>query len=119
MDFAALLVIAGILLIAAEFCQPGWVVPGVLGGVAFLYGAYQMPTGPLLVLLGTAALAMWAGWRGWPKAFAALAGGASIAAAAQLDVHWLTAMSVSAPSIVLYWLTTVAAKSLANKTIVG
>ncbi len=119
MDFAALLLFSGMLLIAVEFCRPGWVFPGVLGGVAVLYGGYQMPAGPLAALLAATAVALRAGWRGWPKFFVVASGVASIAAAAQLDVHWLTAMSAALPSMVLYWLTAVAAKAWANKTIVG
>lgn len=119
MDFAALLLFSGMLLIAGEFCRPGWVWPGVLGGVAAVAGGYQMPAGPLLIVIASAAVALRAGWRGWPKSLAAAAGAASIAATAQMGVHWLTALLACLPAIVFFWLMTVAAKAWANKTIVG
>jgi len=119
MDFAAFLMFAGILLIAAEFCRPGWVWTGVMGGVAMIYGAYQMPIGVASALVVSAFMAITAGGLGWPKWTAAMAGATAIAACAQLDVHWLTAFSAMTPALVLYWLMTVAAKAAANKTIVG
>lgn len=119
MDFAAFLVLAGMLLIAAEFCRPGWVLPGVLGGVMVMYGAYQMPIWVAASMMAGAIMAITAGGQRWPKWTAALAGTFTIAAYAQLDVHWLTAISAMTPPLVLYWLMTVAAKASANKTIVG
>ena len=44
MDANAALILAafGILLICAEFCLPGWVVPGVAGGVFLSCGVYRL-----------------------------------------------------------------------------
>lgn len=119
MDSSTALVIAGILLIAAEFCLPGWVWPGVLGGVGAIYGAYQLPAAPILELLASTALAVAAARLGWPTGTVGVAGVAAVASVWQMDVHWMTAISASLPAIVLHWLMTVAMKASANKTIVG
>lgn len=119
MDFAVILVVAGTLLVAAEFCLPGWVLPGVAGGVAAIYGGYLLPVGSVAGLLASAAFAMLAGGRGWPRWTAALAGAAAVGAIATLDVHWLTALLGSVPALALYCLLTVASRALANKTFVG
>jgi membrane-bound ClpP family serine protease len=45
-NIAILLVALGTLGIYGELCRPGWVVPGVLGGVAFLVGFASLANAP-------------------------------------------------------------------------
>ncbi|MBM3754695.1 MAG: hypothetical protein FJW38_12025 [Acidobacteria bacterium] len=118
-DFAIVLVAGGMLLIALEFCRPGWVWPGVLGGVAVVHGGSSMPLLPLAALLASAGISMAAGWLGWPRWTAAMAGIAAVGTAAQFEAGWVSAAFCALPAPALYWLLTAAAKAAANKTIVG
>ncbi len=60
---ALCLVFLGVVLIYIEFIRPGWVLPGVLGGVVFCIGASAIsahpinPIGPTLLLLSALLLA--------------------------------------------------------------
>lgn len=59
-NFAVVAVAAGVLIASVEFIRPGWVWPGVAGGVLALTGASRLaarglnPAGLALVALGSA-----------------------------------------------------------------
>lgn len=123
---ALLLAAVGGLLICAEFCLPGWVAPGVLGGVCLVCGAYRLA---LLEASGTVALGLAA------TVIVALAGGyglvpAWLGAAGILGVpmlcralvpgavHWAAAGAATLAPVVAFGLLRVAARAVSNKTLI-
>lgn len=121
---ALLLAAFGLLLICAEFCLPGWVVPGVTGGVCLICGAYRLSllaANPLfaagLVLVLTITVAAGYGWLppvlGWlaivliPWLCHQLLPG---------SIHWFTAFSASLAPLTAFLLLRIAARAVSNKT---
>lgn len=122
---AALLVAAlGFLLICAEFCLPGWVVPGVAGGVLLLCGAYRLAElgAGAAVGAGVAAsliVTVSAGYGAAPRQF----GWAALALSPWLfrqlipgAVAWWAALLAAGGPGAAYLLLRVAARAVANKT---
>lgn len=121
----ALLVAAlGFLLICAEFCLPGWVVPGVLGGVLLVCGGYRLAElgGAVAVAAGVAAaliVTVSAGYGAAPRQF----GWAALAVLPWLfrqlipgAVAWWAALLASGGPAAAYVLLRIAARAVANKT---
>jgi membrane-bound serine protease (ClpP class) len=122
----ALLVAAlGILLICAEFCLPGWVSPGVAGGVCVMCGAYRLSMlgseavvaiGLFSVIAGAAAAGYGLApeWLGFtlllsvPWLCRALVPG---------TISWPVAGLAAIPVAVMFVLLRVAARAAANKTL--
>jgi hypothetical protein len=122
---ALLLAAFGLLLICAEFCLPGWVVPGVTGGVCLICGAYRLSllaAQPLpaaaIVLAISITIAAGYGWLppalGWlalallPWLCRALIPGA---------VHWFSACAAALAPAAAFLLLRVAARAVSNKTL--
>lgn len=108
-NIALILVVVGALGICAEFCAPGKIVPGVLGGILLLLGLSAIAVLPLnwlgaaLFLLALPLLALEARFpaRGMLSAGAAIA--MVLGAVMLIDgppqsrIRWITALSVSLP----------------------
>jgi membrane-bound ClpP family serine protease len=122
---ALLLAAFGLVLICAEFCLPGWVLPGVAGGVCLICGAYRLSllaAQPLpaaaIVLAVSLTVAAGYGWLppalGWlaiallPWLCRALIPGA---------VHWFTAFVAALAPAVAFLLLRIAARAVSNKTL--
>lgn len=124
-DGALLLAALGLLLICAEFCLPGWVVPGASGGTCLICGAYrlsQLDAQPLpavaLVLALFVTLA--AGYGSLPSALGWLA----IALIPWLSralvpggLHWFAACTGAIAPAIAFLLLRVAARAVSNKTL--
>lgn len=116
----------GLLLIFAEFCLPGWVFPGVAGGVCLLCGAYRLSIldadpaaaaalGAAVVLAAISGYGMAPEWLG---------------VAAVLAIPWLCRLLVpgsiawpsaalgALPAAVAFGLLRVAARAADNKTFI-
>ena len=122
---ALLLAAFGLLLICAEFCLPGWVLPGVTGGVCLICGAYRLsllaaqplPAAALVLAVSITIVAGY-GWLppalGWfaiallPWLCRALIPGA---------VHWLTACAAAIAPATAFLLLRIAARAVNNKTL--
>lgn len=122
----ALLVAAlGVLLICAEFCLPGWVVPGVAGGVCLVCGAYRLSLlgasglvalSLLLVLIGMAA----AGYGlvpEWLGLLLLLGVPLLCRVLVPAGISWPVAVLASVPAAAMFILLRVAARAVANKTL--
>ena len=127
---AVILIAAGILGIYAEFCLPGRIVPGVLGGIFVLLGLSSFAILPInwvgvaLLALGAVLLVLEA-----KKALHGIAGIAAGLATAwglvilvdsprqELRIHWTTALGVSLPLAALTgFLLRIAVRARRNKT---
>jgi membrane-bound serine protease (ClpP class) len=127
MDANAALVLTafGILLICAEFCLPGWVVPGVMGGVCLLCGVHRLvefessPAAAValtVTVLGVLAsgYGVMPGWAGIP-----------LLLGVPLLCRWLVPGSIQWPAAILaagaplaaYWLLRIASRAALNKTL--
>lgn len=122
---ALLLAAMGVLLICAEFCLPGWVAPGVAGGMCVVCGAYRLAAldanvwgvAALLAALATAAICGygWAPeWIGW----------GAIAAVPWLcrmlvpgAIQWTAAGLAALAPAAVFLLLRVAARAALNKTL--
>lgn len=122
---ALLLAAAGVLLICVEFCLPGWVAPGVTGGVMLVCGLHRLlqleaSVAGLGLLVCSFALAAMSGY-GWMPVWAGWAGIAlSPVAAYSMSpdaVHWAAALACVIPTSAVFTLLRVAAQAVANKTI--
>jgi membrane-bound serine protease (ClpP class) len=122
---ALLLTGLGLLLICAEFCLPGWVVPGVAGGVCLVCGAYRLSTlGASLpwgfALAATVLLILSAGyglapfWLG-PAALAAVPW--LVKSLLPDEIQWPAALLAAVPPAVAYALLRIAARAVQNKTL--
>ena len=122
---AALLVAAlGFLLICAEFCLPGWVAPGVLGGVLLVCGGYRLSElgAGAAVSAGVAAaliVTVSAGYGAAPRQL----GWAALAVLPWLLRHlipgavaWWAALLAAGGPAAAFLLLRVAARAVANKT---
>ena len=123
---AALLLAAfGLLLICAEFCLPGWVIPGVTGGVLLLCGVHRLAmldanaaaaAGIAAALIGVAA----AGYGLLPE-WAGLPVLASVPWLCRLllpgTIQWPVATLAAASPMAVFFLLRVAARAVANKTL--
>ncbi len=123
---ALLLAAAGFLLIIAEFCLPGWVLPGVCGGVLLICGAYRLalldaapaPAAAIAVII---AVALAAGYGAVPEPL----GWVGLAVFPWL-CHALLPARIAWPSAVLaagapgtaFLLLRIAARAVANKTLI-
>lgn len=122
---ALVLLVSGLLLIATEFCLPGWVVPGVVGGVAVMTAIHQftsvemrpeMAAAALATVLAGAAAAY--GWLpAWSGAAAILLLPWLCRAVAPGWIGWPAAAYAGAGLAVLSWLLRVAARAAENKTL--
>jgi len=127
MDANAALILAafGVLLICAEFCLPGWVVPGVAGGVFLSCGVYRLAqlegspaAAAALVLAFSGVIASGYGllpaWAGLPLVLAVpwlcrlLVPG---------SIEWPAAMLASSAPMVAFCLLRIAYRAAANKTL--
>ena len=122
---ALVLAAVGLLLICAEFCLPGWVVPGVAGGVCLICGAYRLSlldanvaaaTGLVLAVAvaasaGYGLLPEWAGW------MALLCVPFVSRLLVPAGIHWAAAALATLPPMAAFVLLRVAARALANKTL--
>jgi len=123
---ALLLAAAGFLLICAEFCLPGWVVPGVAGGVCLIYGGYRLAgmessllsaagitAAVLLVLLaGYGVIPNWIGW----VALAVLPWLCRVLVPG--SISWPAAVAAAAAPAAAFLLLRVASRAWMNKTLV-
>ena len=124
-DGALVLGTVGVLLICAEFCLPGWVFPGVAGGVFFLCAAHrlaQFDTSPaiaailMIAMLGTlsAGYGFLPSWTAYPIILAIpwlclrLAPG---------SIHWPAAISAGTAPVVSFLLMRIAFRASMNKTL--
>lgn len=120
-DIALLWLFGGLLAVCAEFCLPGWVLPGVAGAVSITYGVFrlwELGSNPaaFAVLTAILGLSAWAGFAHWPLwTVAALSAGAW-AAALRLPAGPAAALA-PLPALTLFALLRVAGRALANKTI--
>lgn len=121
---ALLLAALGVLLICAEFCLPGWVIPGVAGGVCLLCGIFRLSTlganagvaaGLLLILILVAA----AGYGLAPVGFAVLLLAVPLLCRWLLPgaIGWPVAALASLPAMAIFLLLRVASKAVENKTL--
>lgn len=122
---ALLLAALGFLLICAEFCLPGWVLPGVTGGVCLICGAYRLSLldaqpAPAAALVLALSVTIAAGY-GWlppplgvlaialiPWLFRALVPG---------RLHWYSTCAAALAPAVAYFLLRIAARAVNNKTL--
>lgn len=123
---ALALAAVGLLLICAEFCLPGWVVPGVAGGVCLMCAVYRLSLLGAAADLGialalTVAAAAAAGYGLLPKwlGFAAVAATPLLARALIPGdpVHWWAALFSAAPAGAAMALLGIACRAAANKTL--
>jgi membrane-bound serine protease (ClpP class) len=122
---ALILASAGVLLICAEFCLPGWVVPGVTGGVCLVCGAHRLSmldssaaaaAGVAVALLGVAA----AGYGLIPEWIALpLVLGVPWLCRLLLPgfIQWPVATLAAVPPMAAFFLLRIAARAAANKTL--
>jgi hypothetical protein len=122
---ALLAVSAGFLLICAEFCLTGWVIPGVTGGVLLLCGAYRMAQlgADLRIGLVLAALLLVTavgGYRLWPV-WTGLLASLAVPPLCRLlipgAVGWAPASAAAAVPAAFFFLLRIAARAAANKTL--
>ncbi|MBL8241291.1 MAG: hypothetical protein JNM66_27960 [Bryobacterales bacterium] len=122
----ALLVAAlGLLLICAEFCLPGWVFPGVAGGVCLVCGAYRLSllggSAPAAVALVAVIVAAAAAGYGivpeWLGPLLLLAVPALCRALAPGAISWPVAALAGFPAVAIFVLLRVAARAAGNKTL--
>jgi hypothetical protein len=122
----ALLVAAvGLILICAEFCLPGWVIPGVAGGVCLFCGVHRLAlleTNPVasaalaMTLIGVAAsgYGLVPQWSGLPLLV-------SVPWLCRLLlpglILWPTAILAAVPPMAMFVLLRIAARAVANKTL--
>jgi membrane-bound ClpP family serine protease len=122
---ALLAVSAGLLLICAEFCLTGWVVPGVAGGVLLICGVFRMHqlgadariALTLLCLLSVSAVAgyrLWPLWTGWVAVLAVPAICRWLIPGA---VGWGPAAVAGIVPAAFFVLLRIAARGAANKTL--
>jgi membrane-bound ClpP family serine protease len=124
------LLAAGLLLIYAEFCRPGLVLPGAFGGVVTMLALYGLAAsrirlaGALLLLAAAAAFTLSAFLES--RGVLGLAGGVAMAAGAILlidapapyRIRIATAIAVSIPfALVTTVLTEIAVRARTNKTV--
>jgi hypothetical protein len=122
---ALLLAAIGLILICTEFCLPGWVIPGVAGGVCLSCGVHRlalletspMASGALAVaLLGVAAsgYGLVPEWSGLPLLL-------SVPWLCRLLlpglIQWPTAILAAVPPIAIFFLLRIAARAVANKSL--
>lgn len=122
---ALLLAAIGLLLICAEFCLPGWVWPGALGGVCLACGVYRLAdrgANPLAAA-GLVALLFAAGWMSYGDVSPAwvswlLLGLVPLPARELLPtgIGWPTALCVAIPGAAISMLLRVAGRAAWNKT---
>lgn len=122
---ALILAAVGLLAICAEFCLPGWVWPGVTGGVFLVCGLYRLVTleahaGPGAGLLALLALASVAGY-GWAPPWL---GVAAVCAAPWLCrgllpgvIAWPAAAVAALPVASVFGLLRIASRAAGNKTL--
>ena len=132
-NMALLAVTAGLLCIYLEFCRPGTVAPGAIGGILVLLGLYSFSNMPI-TWMGVALLAMSAALivmevkvaaHGLLAAAGALA--MTLGAVMLVDsslaaprIRWTTAIGVSLPvSAVTVFLLKIAARAKRNKTVLA
>ncbi len=122
---ALLLAALGGLLICAEFCLPGWVVPGVAGGVCLLCGLHRLAlldSSPIasaalaLAVLGVAAAGygLLPEWTGAPLLL-------SLPWLCRLllpgTIQWPAATLAALSPMAAFFLLRIAARAVANKTL--
>ena len=123
---ALLLAAVGFLLVVAEFCLPGWVLPGVTGGVFLVCGAYRLAlldaaAAPAAAIALIIAVALAAGYGVLPEPL----GWGALALLPWL-CHALLPARIGWPAAVLatgapgtaFLLLRVAARALTNKTLI-
>lgn len=124
----ALLVAAvGILLVCAEFCLPGWVLPGVLGGVGLVCGVYRLtdfaPSWETALALVLAVAAASAAGYGLAPAWLGVVALASVPALCRRlvpgGISWPVAVFAAVVPATVFILLRVASRAAANKTLVG
>ena len=129
-NVAVILIAAGILGIYTEFCLPGRIVPGVLGGIFVLLGLSSFAILPInwvgvaLLALGAALLVLEA--KGVVRGTAGIAGALAMSwglvmlvdsPTSELRIHWITALGVSLPlSAITVVLLKIAGRARRNKT---
>lgn len=123
---ALALAAVGLLLICAEFCLPGWVVPGVAGGVCLMCAVYRLSllgaaALPAFALALSIALAAAAGYGLLPK-WLGLAAVIAIPPLCRLlipgaPVHWLSALFSAVPAAAAMSLLGIASRAATNKTL--
>ncbi len=122
---ALLLAAVGLLLICAEFCLPGWVLPGVTGGVCLICGAYRLSLldaqpAPAAGLVLALSVTIAAGYGWLPPTL----GGLAIALVPWLcrtlipgALHWYAACAAALAPAVAFLLLRIAARAVSNKTL--
>jgi membrane-bound serine protease (ClpP class) len=132
-NIALVLLVVGALSIYVEFCSPGLIVPGVLGGILVLLGLSAISVLPInwlgAALLGLA-FALFAlevkfashGILGLSGALAMVLGAVMLIASPvpELRVHWSTAIALALPfSAITVFLLAIAARARRNKVETG
>jgi len=136
-NVAVILIAAGILGIYAEFCVPGRILPGVLGGIFVLLGLSSIANLPIN-WVGVALLALAAALlvlesktleskTRWPRGLLGIAGGIAMmlgmvtllaGPAPQPRIHWITAVGVSLPlASITVFLLRIAERARRNKAV--
>ena len=122
---ALLLAAVGVLLICAEFCLPGWVIPGVTGGVCLLCGAHRLAVldasaaaaaGITAAIIGAAAAGygLLPEWAGLPL----LASVPWLCRSLLPEtIQWPVATLAAVSPMAVFYLLRIAARAVANKTL--
>jgi len=121
---ALLLAAVGVLLICAEFCLPGWVLPGVAGGVCLLCGSHRLAMldadaaaaagiGAAIIGAAAAGYGLLPEWAGLPLL-------ASVPWLCRLllpgTIQWPVATLAAVSPMAVFFLLRIAARACANKT---
>jgi len=128
-NVAFVMIAVGILGIYAEFCSPGRVAPGVLGGVFVLLGLSSIAIRPInwvgVALLASAVGLLLLEVKSTSHGVAGIAGALAMTAGAlklvagptpELRIRWITAVGVSLPlSVITIFLLKIAARARRNK----
>ncbi|MFN0102642.1 MAG: hypothetical protein ACKV2U_11200 [Bryobacteraceae bacterium] len=122
---ALLCAAVGLVLICAEFCLPGWVIPGVAGGVFLICGAYRLSMldagggaaaalATAVVGVGVAGYGLLPEWLGLAVLLAVPWLCRSLVPGA---IQWPVAAFACVPAVAAFFLLRVAARAAANKTL--
>jgi len=123
---AALLLAAfGALLICVEFCLPGWVIPGVAGGVCLICGIYRLSSlnaSPVAFsFLGLAVLGVAASGYGFLPPWTCILFTFSVPWICRWllpgAVAWSVALFAGMVPVTVFLLLRIAARAAANKTL--
>lgn len=122
---AVLIAAVGLLAICAEFCLPGWVWPGVTGGVFLMCAVYRLaslhaqplPGVALLLVLLIASLSGYGLLPAWLGIIAALTVPWLCRVLVPGAIAWPAALAATLPAAAVFGLLRIAARAAGNKTL--